>query len=164
VLAGPAPPGEPALRRPLGREPAPSQRQRLERALAAAGHGDHGAALAQVSSLLTGDPLDAEAHFIHGLILLEAGEPAAAVAALRRALYADTAFALAAFTLGRAYDVLGEPVAARRAYERALRAPDPPDGQYELTQRQVGMGDIAAACRARLTGGTRRSPPRYRFV
>jgi Flp pilus assembly protein TadD len=146
------PPSGPGLRRPLGREPALSREQRLELALAAAGRGDHGAALAQVTSLLAGDSLDAETHFIHGLVLLAAGEPAAAVRALRRALYADTAFALAAFTLGRAYDALGEPVAARRAYERALRPGSPPDGRYELTLRQVGMGDIAAACRVRLSG------------
>jgi chemotaxis protein methyltransferase CheR len=155
--AGPAVPGTvpssgPGLRRPLGREPALAREQRLELALAAAGRGDHSAALVQVTSLLAGDPFDAEAHFIHGLVLLADGEPAAAVHALRRALYTDAAFALAAFTLGRAYDALGEPVAARRAYQRALRADGPSGGQYELTLRQVGMGDIAAACRIRLSG------------
>jgi chemotaxis protein methyltransferase CheR len=148
---GPVPPGGRALRRPLRRDRPPSRGQQLERALAAAGRGDHGAALGQIGSLLAGDPLDAEAHFLHGLILLAAGEAVAAVAALRQALYADPAFALAAFTLGRACDALGEPVAARHAYERALRAPDLPGGQYELTLRQVGAGDIGAACRARLS-------------
>jgi chemotaxis protein methyltransferase CheR len=159
VLRGPAVAGGPALRRPLGRDPAPSREQRLEQALAAAGRGAREAALGQVRALLAGDPLDAEAHLLHGLVLLEAGQPAAAVAALRRALYADPGFALAAFTLGRAYDALGETVAARRAYERALRAPGAPDGHYELTQREVGPGDIAAACRARLSRGTSRLPP-----
>jgi chemotaxis protein methyltransferase CheR len=163
VLPGPlAPPGPvqpaPALRRPLGREPALLRGQQIEQALAAAGCGDRGTALEKVSSLLASDPLDAEAHFIHGLVLLESGEPAAAVAALRRALYADTGFALAAFTLGRAFDALGEPVPARRAYERALRAPGPASGQYELTLRQVGVRDIAAACRAQLSGRTTRLP------
>jgi chemotaxis protein methyltransferase CheR len=148
------PPGGAVLRRPLGREPAPSREERLEQALTAAGRGERDAALGHVRGLVAADPLDAEAHFLHGLVLLEAGQPAAAVAALRRALYADPGFALAAFTLGRAYDALGETVAARRAYERALRAPGPPAGQYELTQRQVGLGDIAAACRARLSSGT----------
>jgi tetratricopeptide (TPR) repeat protein len=140
------PPQRP-LRRPLGRplQLALSREQRLTAVLDAADKGDRDDALAGVASLLAADPLDADAHFLRGLVTLEAGEPAQAVAALRRALYTDATFALAAFTLGRSYDALGDMPAARRAF-------DPEDHRHELMLQQVDIGDIAAACRARLAG------------
>lgn len=144
--------GDRPLRRPLGRQPARSLEQRLAAALDAAGQGDRRAALAQVATLLKDNPFDADAHFVHGLVTLEAGDPLGAVAALRRALCTDGSFALAAFTLGRAYDALGDRRAARRAYERVLRTLNPEDRRHELILRQVDIGDIAAACRARLRG------------
>jgi chemotaxis protein methyltransferase CheR len=152
---GPAAPARPAgrpLRRPLGRKPARSREQRLAAALDAADRNDRDNALAQVTSVLADNPLDADAHFVLGLVTLEAGEPAKAVVALRRALCADPVFWLAAFTLGRAHDELGDAPAARRAYERVLRTLDPEDHRHELLLQQVDMGDIAAACRARLGG------------
>ncbi|HLQ55252.1 MAG TPA: protein-glutamate O-methyltransferase CheR [Streptosporangiaceae bacterium] len=153
VLArGPARVSGRQLRRPLGRQPARPREERLAAALHAAGKGDRDAALALVVSLLADDPLDADAHFVEGLVTLEAGEPARAAAALRRALYTDATFALAAFTLGRAYDELGDEPAARRAYERVLRTLDPEDHRHEPILQQVDIGDIAAACRARLGG------------
>jgi predicted TPR repeat methyltransferase len=153
-VTGPAFPrraGRP-LRRPLGRKPAQSREQRLAAALDAADKGDRDGAIAQVASALADNPLDADAHFVLGLVTLEAGEPARAVAALRRALYADPAFWLAAFTLGRAHDALGDAPAARRAYERVLRTIDPADHRHELILQQVDIGDITAACRLRLGG------------
>jgi chemotaxis protein methyltransferase CheR len=140
------------FRRPLGRRPTRSREQRLAAALDAADRGDREDALAEVAALLAGNPLDADAHFVHGLVTLQAGEPATAAGSLRRALYADARFALAAFTLGRAYDALGDAPAARRAYERVLRTLDPEDHRHELILQQVDVGDIAAACRMRLTG------------
>ena len=140
------------LRRPLLPEPALPRAQRLAAAVEAADRGEVADALAEVESLLKEDPLDADAHFLHGLAALEAGLPAVAVGALRRALYLDAGFALAAFTLGRAYDTLGDRRAARRAYERALRTLDPDDDNHELLLQQVDIGDIAVACRARLGG------------
>jgi chemotaxis methyl-accepting protein methylase/Tfp pilus assembly protein PilF len=154
-VTGPAVPARRAghpLRRPLGRKPAQSREQWLAAALDAADKGDRDGAIAQVASALAGNPLDADAHFVLGLVTLEAGEPAKAVAALRRALYADPAFWLAAFTLGRAHDALGDAPAARRAYERVLRTIDPADHRHELILQQVDIGDIAAACRLRLGG------------
>ncbi len=100
--------------------------------------------------LLAGDPLDADAHFIDGLVALEARRPAEAAIALRRALCADAGFGLAAFTLGRAYDELGDTLAARRSYELSLRTLDPEDDRHAQILQQVDIGDIAAACRARL--------------
>lgn len=140
------------LRRPLGRrQQQPSSRDEwLAAALDAADKGDREDALAAVATLLLENPLDADAHFVQGLVTLEAGEPAKAAAALRRALYTDASFALAAFTLGRSYDALGDGPAARRAYEQALRTLDPEDHRHELMLQQVDIGDIAAACRARL--------------
>jgi chemotaxis protein methyltransferase CheR len=148
---GPVSPGR-SFRRPLGRQPRPSREQQLAAALEAAGRGDREAARARVAALLAGDPLDAEAHFVGGLVALEAGQPGAAVAALRRALYADPTFALAAFTLGRAYDELGDMVAARRAFQQVLRTLDPADHRHDPILAQIDPGDIAAACRARLAG------------
>lgn len=144
--------GKRPLRRPLGRLPALSREERLAAAIGAAGEGDRDAALAHVTALLASDPLDADAHFVEGLVALEAGEPARAAAALRRALYTDARFALAAFTLGRAYDEMGDAPAARRAYERVLRTLDPEDHRHAPILQQVDIGDIAAACRARLGG------------
>jgi chemotaxis protein methyltransferase CheR len=140
----------PALRRPLGRDPSTSRERQLSAVLAAVDRGDRDGALAYVAALVTDDPLDADAHFMAGLVTLEAGRPAHAVAALRRALYADPAFGLAAFTLGRAFDALGDIPAARRAYERALRTLDPADNRHEPVLQQVDIADIAAACRTRL--------------
>ncbi len=142
------------LRRPLGREPSLPREQRLAAAVDAAGQGDRDGALAQVASLLADDPLDADAHFMDGLVTLEAGRPAEAAAALRRALCTDPGFGLAAFALGRAYDALGDTLAARRSYELALRTLDPEDGRHGQMLQQVDVGDIAAACSARLSGGS----------
>ena len=103
-----------------------------------------------MTSLLADGPLDADVHFIHGLVALEAGDPAQAAPALRRALCANSRLALAAFTLGRAYDALGDAPAARRAYEQALRTLDPQDQRQDRLLQQIDIGDIAAACRARL--------------
>ena len=145
------------LRRPLRSEPPVPRERRLAAALEAANRGDRAAAAAQVVALLAADPLDADAHFVNGLVSLESGRPAAAAAALRRALYADPGFGLAAFTLGRAYDALGDAAAARRSYEVALRTLDPDDDRHGPLLQQVDIGDIAAACRARLAALTRGS-------
>jgi chemotaxis protein methyltransferase CheR len=141
-----------APRQPVTRSPVRSREKTLAAALAAADRGDRGQAAGQVDLLLADDPLDADAHFIRGLVALDAGDPVRAVAALRRALYADASFALAAFTLGRAYNDLGDTAAAQRAYRQALGLLDPDDHRHELMLQQVDIGDIAAACRARLGG------------
>lgn len=153
-----SPAGRPRAVPPGGSSPVPRPRtppreprgRRLAAALAAAGQGHRDIAIAEMQSLLALNPLDADAHFVYGLVVLEAGEPARAVAAFRRALYTDPTFALAAFTLGCAHDALGDGAAARRAYEQALRTLDPADTRHELLLQQVDVGDIAAACQTRL--------------
>jgi chemotaxis protein methyltransferase CheR len=127
--------------------------QRLTATLTAAASGDRNGALEHAASLVEAHPLDADAHFLHGLVALEAGDPAKARDALRQALCADPAFCIAAFTLGRAYDALGDGTAARRAYLQALRTLDPDDRRHESLLQQVNLADIAAACRARLDEG-----------
>jgi chemotaxis protein methyltransferase CheR len=152
-------PDRPRAAKPADRSPAPRPRTppresrsgRLAAALAAAGKGHREAALTEVQALLACNPLDTDAHFVYGLVVLEGGEPARAVAAFRRALYTDPTFALAAFTLGCAHDALGDRAAARRAYEQALRTLDPADIRHELLLQQIDIGDIAAACQTRLT-------------
>jgi chemotaxis protein methyltransferase CheR len=126
--------------------------QRLTATLTAAASGDRTGALEHAASLVEAHPLDADAHFLHGLVALEAGEPGKARDALRQALVADPAFCIAAFTLGRAYDALGDRTAARRAYLQALRTLDPSDRRHESLLQQVDLADIAAACQARLGG------------
>jgi chemotaxis protein methyltransferase CheR len=127
--------------------PSLSREQRLTAALDAADAGDREGALAHLATLLAADPLDADAHYIEGLVKLEAGNPDAAAVALRRALYTDPYFGLAAFALGRAYDALGDRRAVRRAYRMALRTLDPNDDRHGWILQQVDIGDIAAACR-----------------
>jgi chemotaxis protein methyltransferase CheR len=78
-------------------------------------------------------------------------DPAAAVEPLRRALYLDPTFALAAFQLACVYDRLGDAGAARRLFRQTLRTLYPDDERYGPLVGQVDVGDIAAACRARLT-------------
>jgi chemotaxis protein methyltransferase CheR len=137
------------LRRPLGRAKAFSRDERLAAALLAAGAGRPDDAVAGASAILAENPLDAEAHFVRGLVELEQGRGESAIEALRRALYVDPGFGLAAFQLGRAYDATNDSHGARRAYEQALRTLAD-DGRHDTLLEQVDLGDVASACRARL--------------
>jgi chemotaxis protein methyltransferase WspC len=142
-------------RRPLGLGPAPPAprdrtEDRIDDALGAADAGDLDTALTIIDNLLTADPMDVDAFFVRGLALLASGDADGAANALRSALYIDPAFGLAAFQLGRAQEAKGDAKAARRAYERALRTLDPPNDRHHVILDKVDLGDIAAACRARL--------------
>lgn len=145
-----AEPEDDTLRRLLTIERPLSRADRLTAALNAADRGDRLGALSRLASLLVDYPLDADAHFVDGLVALAADRPAGAAAALRRALCADASFGLAAFTLGRAYDALGDQPAALRSYGVALRTLNPADDRHGELLQQVEIGDIAAACRVRL--------------
>ena len=151
--AAPAPERPPAfrpLRRPLGRVPEAPPAERLERVLGAADAGKSAEAIREASELLAQDPLNAEAYFLRGLVQLEAGDAPAAVKSLRGALYLFPHFGPAAFKLGRAYEALGDRVAARRAYEQALRTIEHGHDDHDPILDQVGLGDVAAACEARI--------------
>jgi chemotaxis protein methyltransferase CheR len=162
----PVPEPERALRRPLGIEVEASKAvgprrradDRIEDALRAADGGDLEAAVAITEAVLERDALDPDAYFVRGLAQLGLGDPPGAVISLRRALYIDPSFGLAAFKLGRAHDATGDERAARRAYEQALRVLDPADERHRAILDQVDLGDVAAACRARLSASTGSRP------
>jgi chemotaxis protein methyltransferase CheR len=59
-------------------------------------------------------PLLAEAHYLHSLLLTEAGQPDAALAALRRCVYVDAEFDLAHFALAGLYYQQGQVARALR--------------------------------------------------
>jgi chemotaxis methyl-accepting protein methylase len=101
---------------------------------------------------VSGPAPDAGALFERGLLELEAGNAHEAIGALRQALYVDPGFGLAAFKLARAYEAAGDRTAAKRSYQQALRTlePDHKHERYESILGQVDVGDVAAACRARL--------------
>jgi chemotaxis protein methyltransferase CheR len=147
------------LRKPLGRADrrgdAPtaarsSEKHSVKGALRAADAGEYAAAIEVAEGVLADDPLDAEAYFVRGLTELAGGDPGSAIGSLRRALYIDPTFAWAAFQLGRAWDARGDARAARRAYAQALCALDQDDARHRDLAAVVDIGDIAAACRARL--------------
>jgi chemotaxis protein methyltransferase CheR len=163
VSAAPVPRRQRApLRRPLGRgdraedradgsAPArPSEQWSVKDALESANSGEYAKALEKTERVLAGDPLNAEAYFVRGLTELVGGDPGAAIASLRRALYIDPTFALAAFQLGRAHDLQGDARAARRSYAQVLGTLDGSDDRHQDLLAGVDVGDIAAACRARL--------------
>jgi len=131
-------------------EAAPAGEGGVREAIEAADAGDYGTALEATKRILAADPLDAEAHFVRGLAELAEGDPVAAIDSLRRALYVDPGFALAAFQLGRAHDLRGDEKSALRAYAQALRTLDPDDDRHRDLLAGVEIGDVAAACRARL--------------
>jgi len=149
-LADATPPISPASRK-VKRPPRRKPEELLAAALQAADDDRRGDALEATLELLAEDPLNAEAYFVRGMVELAGGASADAVESLRRALYIDPSFSLAAFKLGRAYDGLAERVAALRAYTQALRSLDPEDERHEVLLRQVDLGDVAAACRRRIS-------------
>jgi chemotaxis protein methyltransferase CheR len=132
---------------------------KVEQALWAADAGDLETAVAITGEVLAENPLDPDAYFARGLAELGLDEADAAVRSFRRALYVDPSFGLAAFELGRAHDARGEPRAAIRAYEQALRTLDPEDERHRVILDQVDLGDVAAACSARLASSARRGSP-----
>ncbi len=99
----------------------------------------------------THQPEAAHAAFETGLRALSEDNAAAAVKSLRRALYLDPEFAVASLQLARAYDELGDVGSAQRAYSRTLRLTEDADDPVVRVYDRVGAGDVAAACRARLT-------------
>jgi chemotaxis methyl-accepting protein methylase len=165
TLAEPLPPVAAAspvreLRRPLGRTDGFSRDELLRQALAAADAGRCDEARAHTATLLRRVPLDADAHFVLGIVELEDGSPRAAVASLRRALYVDPDFGIAAFALACAYDSLGDHGAARRAYEQAVRTIDPADDRHGALLEQIDLRNLTEACLLRLDAHAAAGGPR----
>jgi chemotaxis protein methyltransferase CheR len=129
---------------------APAPSGDLEDALAAADRGDLELAHAITSEALRSDPLDADAHYVLGVLELARGDLEAAVVLLRRAVYIDGDFSPALFKLGRAQEGLGRLDAARQAYERTLRSLARYAREPRARLAAVDLGEIAVACHARL--------------
>ncbi|MBS1845597.1 MAG: hypothetical protein JST53_14365 [Actinobacteria bacterium] len=126
---------------------------RMTSLIGAADHADVAAMIETARQVLAEDPMNAEAHFVRGLSELANGDAKVAVESLRRALYIEPSFALAAFQLARAHDRTGDEQAARRAYLQALRALASGTDGARLMIAPEDVGEIAAACRARLASG-----------
>jgi chemotaxis protein methyltransferase CheR len=122
----------------------------IDQSMAAADRGDYEAAIELAKRVLKEDPLNAAAHYVRGVSELASGDPEVAIQSLRRALYVEASFALAAFQLARAHDLQGDEKAARRAYAQTLRALARDEDRSRLLLEQGDVGEIAAACRARL--------------
>lgn len=122
----------------------------VEQSIEAADRGAYGEAIEIAGRVLNEEPLNAAAHYVRGVSELANGNPDAAVESLRRALYVEPQFALAAFQLARAYDLQGDEKPARRLYAQTLRALAGDEDRSRLLLRQGDVGEIAAACRARL--------------
>jgi chemotaxis protein methyltransferase CheR len=134
------------------RASAPRSALRIDPLIGAADRGDYAGAIESAKQILAADPMNAEAHFVKGLSELADGDAEVAVESLRRALYVEPSFALAAFQLARAHDRSGDEQAARRAYVQTLRALASDTDGSRLMIEPDDVGEIAAACRARLAG------------
>lgn len=143
-------------RRAASRAPAPASPPPLatvEDALKAADRGDYEAAIESARAVLAKEPLSAEANYVRGVSELASGDPGAAARSFRRALYVEPTFALAAFQLARAHELRGDMQAARRSYAQTLRALATDEGRAGGLLGPGDPGEIAAACRARLSAG-----------
>lgn len=88
-------------------------------------------ALRQVEAALQLDPLLPDAHYLKGVLLLEAGQRQAGEYALRSALYCQRGHPLAALILGHLHRSSGDSARARRAWQEALdHLVDTPDEAF----------------------------------
>jgi chemotaxis protein methyltransferase CheR len=95
-------------------------RTAARRARAAADRGALADALQWIERALAADKTDAALHYLHGQILLEAGNDAAAATALDRAIYLRPQFALAHYLRATIAHARGRDARARRHYANAL--------------------------------------------
>jgi chemotaxis protein methyltransferase CheR len=80
---------------------------------------DAGRAVEVCAEAATRHPLAAELHYLHAVLLLDAGRDDEAVRAARRALYLDRSLAIVHFALGSMLWRRGDVEGARRAYRNA---------------------------------------------
>lgn len=80
-------------------------------------------------------PLDAELHYLHATLLMEAGWFPDAAAAARRAIYLDRKLAMGHLLLGEALSRSGDPRGARNAFANAV----------ELLEREDATATVRAA-------------------
>jgi chemotaxis protein methyltransferase CheR len=145
--AHPSSPGRAAAPLPESAAAVPAD---VDQAIEAADRGAYEEAIELAGRVLQEEPLNAAAHYVRGMSELANGNPEVAVESLRRALYVEPQFALAAFQLARAYDLQADEKAARRLYAQTLRALAGDEDHSRLLLEQGDVGEIAAACRARI--------------
>ena len=106
--------------------PAPAARVPDAQALYAAAkqHADQhalDAALTALDAALDQNPMLGAAHYLHGLILQERGQPAAALEALRRCVYAEPRFVLGHYALGSLLASQGQAERARKSLDNVVQ-------------------------------------------
>jgi chemotaxis protein methyltransferase CheR len=110
---------------------------------ALADRGELDRAIGQCRGLLDHNPLDAMAHFYHGLLLGQAGADAPCEQALRRAVYLDRGFVFAHYHLGLRQLKSGRLGEAGRSFRVVLDLLSPlagdaaVDGGQELTASEL---------------------------
>ena len=111
--------------------------------------GDYAAAAALAGQAAQGDPLRADACYVRGLSLVEAGDDRGALVELRKAVYLQPGSGLAHFLLAGVLDRCGDPAAAAREYAAAADTLGSQAGDHdasELGGRSVR--ELAQLCRS----------------
>ena len=108
--------------------------------------GDVPRAEALLRAALEARPLDAELHFLHGVLLAE-NDPAAALAALGRCSYLDPGKAAPQLLAASLWGARGDREAARRAYRAALAVVAKLEPTEVLPWVDDTAGSVTAACR-----------------
>lgn len=149
----PIPPPPPAPAPAAATPPAPSAdlQAAVARVRSLANAGDLQAAGGACAAALDVHRTSAELTYLHGVLLVEAGQVAEAAAAFRACLYLDRTLAVAHLALGGSLLRLGDAVGARRALKNAehLLASEPPDAQVPASDGERA-GRLVAAARAQL--------------
>lgn len=116
--------------------PAPEVGDELVAVRTLADHGDWKPALNRCQALLTREPLRAEAHFFHALLLENMGELTASEQALRKAIYLDRNYALPHYHLGLLLRRRGDKAGAGRAFRNFSGILSALDEQTEITSAE----------------------------
>jgi chemotaxis protein methyltransferase CheR len=143
--------GKPALRAPEARV--------VFAEIHALANRDAAQAARRCEEAVAGNPLSAELHYLHAVLLEGQGRSAEAAAAARRAIYLDRSLAVAHFTLGasleRQKDWAGARRAYRNAYELCLARPAGEAAPLAENETAGRLAEAAAAHLAILDGAER---------
>ena len=151
LLTSPNAPPAPSPTRPQPDPPQAAARDLPTLAQTLADQGRLREALAACDRWTGRDKLDARAHHLRALVLLELGEAAAARRALQRAVYLEPDRAMAHFALGHLERGAGRPALARRSWQTTLEllARHPPQAAIQHADG-VDAQQLTAATQAAL--------------